>query len=198
MYIRTCVFVVCMCACVCTYVHACEVEYIYTYVRIFVCMGDAPLPPPVQVVHLLLKSGQCQPRPGVLQTPLHIAAKHGQVECLRLLIQYGYPVDTKGMSGTSLHEAALYGKVEVVRFLLEAGADVTALNGQGLTPLDVVNQYTDPRSSQELKRALQGEVALSVMVRYSLVIGACTYVPLLCSTRIVHTCKPAKLSFVTV
>lgn len=109
------------------------------------------------MVHLLLKSGQCQPRSGALQTPLHIAAKHGQVECLRLLIQYGYAVDTKGMSGTCLHEASLYGKLEVVRFLLEAGADVMALNGQGLTPLEVVNQYTDPRSSQELKRALQGE-----------------------------------------
>lgn len=64
------------------------------------------------------------------------------------------------MSGTCLHEASLYGKVEVVRFLLEAGADVMALNGQGLTPLEVVNQYTDPQSSQELKRALQGEQAL--------------------------------------
>lgn len=112
------------------------------------------------MLHLLLKSGQCQPHPGALQTPLHIAAKHGQVECLRLLIQYGYDVDAKGMSGTCLHEASLYGKVEVVRFLLEAGADVMALNGQGLTPLEVVNQYTGPQSSQELKRALQGEQAL--------------------------------------
>lgn len=118
----------------------------------------------LQVVHLLLKSGQCQPRPGALLTPLHIAAKHGQVECLRLLIQYGYAVDTKGMSGTCLHEASLYGKLDVVRFLLEVGADVTALNGQGLTPLEVVNQYTDPRSSQELKRALQGEQAPCVGV----------------------------------
>ena len=163
-------------ACVC--VRAYEVEYVY----VSVCMGDAPFPPPVQVLHLLLKSGQCQPRPGALQTPLHIAAKHGQVECLRLLIQYGYPVDTKGMSGTSLHEAALYGKVEVVRFLLEAGADVTALNGQGLTPLEVVNQSSYPRSSQELKRTLQGELAESAMV---LSCDQCMCRPQLCSASIV-------------
>ena len=140
---------VCVCARVCAHV----------------CVCDITLSPFLlfQVVHLLLKSGQCQPRPGALQTPLHIAAKHGQVECLRLLIQYGYAVDTKGMSGTCLHEASLYGKLDVVRFLLEVGADVSALNGQGLTPLEVVNQYTDPRSSQDLKKALQGKLAVCVL-----------------------------------
>ena len=44
----------------------------------------------------------------------------------------------------------------MVKFVIEAGADVMATNGQNLTPLDVVNQYTDPRSSQELKKILQG------------------------------------------
>ena len=108
------------------------------------------------MVHLLLKSGQCQPRSGALQTPLHIAAKHGHTSCIRLLIQYGYHVNTKGMNGTCLHEAALYSKLDVVKFLIEAGADVLATNGQGLTALDVVNQYTDPRAAHELKKVLQG------------------------------------------
>ena len=40
---------------------------------------------------------------------------------------------------------------------LQCGADVSMVNAQGLTALDIVNMYTDPRSAGQMKLVLQGE-----------------------------------------
>ena len=37
----------------------------------------------MQVVNLLLNTGQCVPKISGLQTPVHLAAKQGHVNCLR-------------------------------------------------------------------------------------------------------------------
>ena len=42
--------------------------------------------------------------------------------------------------------------------LLQVGADVTIPNNHGLTPLEVIHRYTDPRSGHNLKLLLQGKI----------------------------------------
>ena len=76
-----------------------------------------------------------------------------------LLIRYGFDINRvlPGAHGTCLHEAALYGKIETVHYLLQCGADPSVKNTQGLTALDIVNHYTDPRSAHQLKQILQGK-----------------------------------------
>lgn len=75
-----------------------------------------------------------------------------------LLIRHGFDVNRvlAGAHGTCLHESALYGKIETVHYLLQCGADPSIKNSQGLTALDIVNHYTDPRSAHQLKQLLQG------------------------------------------
>lgn len=75
-----------------------------------------------------------------------------------LLIRHGFDVNRvlPGAHGTCLHEAALYGKIQTVHYLLQCGADPSIKNAQGLSALDIVNHYTDPRSAQQLKQLLQG------------------------------------------
>ncbi len=75
-----------------------------------------------------------------------------------ILIKHGFDVNRvlPGAHGTCLHEAALYGKIEAVHYLLQCGANPSIKNTQGLTPLDIVNHYTDPRSAQQLKQLLKG------------------------------------------
>ena len=51
----------------------------------------------------------------------------------------------------------------IVTVLLQVGADVNIPNNHGLTPLEVINRYTDPRSGHHLKQLLQGS-HLSVYV----------------------------------
>ena len=79
-----------------------------------------------------------------------------------LLIRHGFDVNRvlPGAHGTCLHEAALYGKIETVHYLLQCGADPSIKNAQGLSALDIVNHYTDPRSAQQLKQLLQGNILL--------------------------------------
>ena len=41
-------------------------------------------------------------------------------------------------------------------FVLQCGADIQCTNNQGLTPLEIVHMYTDPRSAGQMKQVLQG------------------------------------------
>ena len=53
-------------------------------------------------------------------TPLHIAAKYGQLGVARLLLQRGAQPDMQGRNGlTALHVAAHYNKPNIVLLLLE-------------------------------------------------------------------------------
>ncbi|KAE9611082.1 putative transcription factor C2H2 family [Lupinus albus] len=75
-------------------------------------------------------------------TPLHLAARQRQTECLRSLLDsgalvcastggYGYP------GSTPLHMAARGGSVECVRMLLARGADRLQLDSSGRIPFSV-------------------------------------------------------------
>ena len=80
---------------------------------------------PVQVVSILLKSGQYSQsylqRSGMPHTALLLAAKSGHNDVIALLINHGFDINRKlqGYSGNCLHEAVLYGKVETARYLLQ-------------------------------------------------------------------------------
>lgn len=68
-------------------------------------------------------------------TPLHVAARAGNVPAVELLLQYKADVgatDTKG--ATPLHYAAEGGSVEAADLLLKAGADVNARTTDGESP----------------------------------------------------------------
>ncbi|CAG0886720.1 unnamed protein product [Darwinula stevensoni] len=71
------------------------------------------------------------------ETPVHVAAGEGFVQCLDMLLQHGG--DTRSLRGVSrmtpLHLAAEDGASECVKLLLKAGSDVHATNNRGRTPL---------------------------------------------------------------
>jgi ankyrin repeat protein len=89
-------------------------------------------------------------------TPLHAAARNGQLERVRELVQLGLrrcdearlpylerqacykggTVDSLGDSGWApMHEAAMHGHTEVITYLLEQNADVNVRSALGSTPL---------------------------------------------------------------
>ena len=69
-------------------------------------------------------------------TPLHVAARRGDLAAIRDLLARGANPDARMADGsTPLHIAALVGKEEVVEALCRAGATVDARDDEGLTPL---------------------------------------------------------------
>lgn len=70
-------------------------------------------------------------------TPLHIAAKYGNLNVAGVLIQHGATIDfkTKIYVIAPLHVAAKYGNINIVTLLVEKGSKVDIPNKDGLTPL---------------------------------------------------------------
>ena len=71
-------------------------------------------------------------------SPLHIAARTGDVGDIEVLVAHGADVDLSGdLGNTPLHEAAMAGKVDSVRRLLLLGADTSVRNEFQQTALEV-------------------------------------------------------------
>ncbi|XP_071280306.1 ankyrin repeat and SOCS box protein 13 isoform X2 [Agelaius tricolor] len=70
------------------------------------------------------------------RTPVHEAARRGEIGRLQQLIESGACVNAVTYDSiTPLHEASLRGQAQCVKLLLDAGAQVDARNIDGSTPL---------------------------------------------------------------
>lgn len=71
------------------------------------------------------------------ETPLHVAASLGSVECVKLLLNHGADVRVQfgDARSTPLHLAADEGSAECTRLLIESGAPADAKNSRGQTAL---------------------------------------------------------------
>uniref|UniRef100_A0A8C3Y9D9 Ankyrin repeat and SOCS box containing 13 n=1 Tax=Catharus ustulatus TaxID=91951 RepID=A0A8C3Y9D9_CATUS len=70
------------------------------------------------------------------RTPVHEAARRGEILQLQQLIESGACVNSVTYDSiTPLHEASLRGQTQCVKLLLDAGAQVDARNIDGSTPL---------------------------------------------------------------
>ena len=84
-------------------------------------------------------------------TPLIVAVRNGNLDCVKVLLKYGADIEERGdfmhnfKCCTPLFIAATCGNVEILRFLVENGANVNATDDFGLTPLmaAVANQLLD-------------------------------------------------------
>ncbi|MEP7244894.1 MAG: ankyrin repeat domain-containing protein [Gammaproteobacteria bacterium] len=69
-------------------------------------------------------------------TPLHIAARKGELDDIAVLVTHGAGVDLRGdLGNTPLHQAAMAGQAAAVSKLLELGADPALRNEFSETPL---------------------------------------------------------------
>jgi len=77
-------------------------------------------------------------RGAVDDTPLHIAARKGDLGDIDVLIAHGADINVRGdLGNTPLHSAALTGQADVVRMLLELGAGPALRNELSDTALQV-------------------------------------------------------------
>jgi ankyrin repeat protein len=88
--------------------------------------------------------------------PLAVAAKTGNIDCIRLLLDNGADVDARSGAHerTALHAAALSGRVEAIRLLLGAEADAAALDRWEMTPLHCAAWGARPECGEAAKLLL--------------------------------------------
>eukprot|EP01114_Cavostelium_apophysatum_P014797 TRINITY_DN3922_c1_g1_i1.p1 TRINITY_DN3922_c1_g1~~TRINITY_DN3922_c1_g1_i1.p1 ORF type:complete len:591 (-),score=160.58 TRINITY_DN3922_c1_g1_i1:303-2075(-) len=78
----------------------------------------------------------------VEQTPLHIAARSGSLDCVRLLLEKGASVNSKDIKGnTPLHLAAIGGYEAMVSLLIKKGAKVTEENLDNKTAMHLATEH---------------------------------------------------------
>jgi len=71
-----------------------------------------------------------------LETPLHIATRHGYLDMARLLVKHGAELEARDLRGdTPLHLASRFNQVALLEFLLRSGANVNAYDQGGWTAL---------------------------------------------------------------
>lgn len=77
-------------------------------------------------------------RGAVDDSPLHIAARKGELEDVGVMIDHGADVNLIGdLGNTPLHQAAMAGKTDVVLKLLKHGANTSLQNEFAQTALEV-------------------------------------------------------------
>ncbi|KAE9556395.1 hypothetical protein FO519_000435 [Halicephalobus sp. NKZ332] len=79
--------------------------------------------------------------------PLHVAARHGHIECLKVFCESGFDVNYVTEEGTALHVAALFGQVEAVKLLLGYGVDIRVKDSQGKTVLEKLEEHETQRAT---------------------------------------------------
>jgi uncharacterized protein len=70
-------------------------------------------------------------------SPLHIAAVHGDTEAIRVLVENGAELNARGENGlTPFHAAFMSKQAEAIKMLSELGADPNAIDAFGKKPQD--------------------------------------------------------------
>ena len=83
-----------------------------------------------------------EPRDNEGFTPLHVAAKHGQMEALTYLSEKSSDIAPKTENGmTPIHLAAQHGQMEALKYLCEKSSDIAPKTNFGLTPLELATHH---------------------------------------------------------
>merc|ERR1711872_344650 len=86
-------------------------------------------------------------------TPLHLAAKYGNLKVAKLLLSKETNVDAEGKNGvTPLHVAVHYDNTALAQLMLERGASPHAAAKNGYTPLHISSK----KNQLDIAKTLQG------------------------------------------
>ena len=92
-------------------------------------------------IKALLKAGARMQCLDEIDTPAHVAANEGDIDCMRAFIGAGFDINARGGGGYTILHEAIFGGVKMVKYLLEhAGGEriVNSKDNFNKTPLHLV------------------------------------------------------------
>ena len=95
----------------------------------------------VKAIEILLKRGARMLYVDEVQTPAHISAKKGDVDCMRAFIRAGFDKNARGPKDRTILHDAIDGGAEMVKYILQLEGGVNLVNTRtrdGSTPLHCV------------------------------------------------------------
>ena len=81
-------------------------------------------------IKVLLKLGASVQCFGEIDTPAHISAHRGDVDCMRAFIGARFDINTRGLRDRTILHAAIRGGVEMITYLLEQAGGETLVNAK--------------------------------------------------------------------
>ncbi|KAK2765549.1 hypothetical protein FQN54_008403 [Arachnomyces sp. PD_36] len=88
-----------------------------------------------------------------LETALHKAVKHSNLEMIRTLLENGADINMPDQSGmTALHHAAERNQSRIVQFLLQKGATASSINKRRKTAADIAEEGGFQDLAEQLRR----------------------------------------------
>ena len=84
----------------------------------------------VRAIQALLKAGASMQCVAGINTPAHVSAKKGDVDCMRAFISAGFDINARGSGGCTILHHALFGGVKMVKYLLEHAGGERLVNSK--------------------------------------------------------------------
>ena len=106
----------------------------------------------VNAIEVLLKQGAHMQCFGEMNTPAHISAERGDIDCVEKFIQFGFNINARGINDQTILHGATYSGIEILNFILQLEGGPNLVNSQdnsGLTPLSYLAKYYNPPNGQK-------------------------------------------------
>ena len=126
-------------------------EIYFTPLYLAACSGK------VRAIKALLKAGANIQCVAGMNTPAHVSAKKGDIDCMRAFIGAGFDIYTRGSLGCTILHQAMFGGVNMVKYLLEHAGGERLVNSKDnfmQTPLHLVAGGEFVRYNRRLKTEL--------------------------------------------
>ena len=111
----------------------------------------------VAAIEALLKAGASMKCLDGIDTPAHVSAAEGDIDCMRLFIDAGFDINTRGSGGFTILHRAMSGGVKMVKYLLKHAGGESLVNSKDhfmQTPLHLVADGFLVRYNRRVKTEL--------------------------------------------
>ena len=106
----------------------------------------------MKAIEVLSKLGANMQSFGEMDTPAHISAARGDVDCLRAFIRAGFDINTRGAGHRTILHRATYGGAEMIKYILQLEGGASLVNTRDIIGSTPLHRLTGCHTTNRQKR----------------------------------------------